>query len=127
MTVHTMGSSLLRLTSPIKSLSFFFNDPATTEISTLSLHDALPISTVDLPAPPNEVIVPASALVEDGRTSIVFVQPDPNETRYTLRRVSVSRSLPGTVAIRGTRSEEHTSELQSPEHLACRRILDKNT
>src|SRR5579863_10725380 len=64
---------------------FFFNDTATTEIYTLSLHDALPISWY--PATP-------------GRPP-----------------------LPGCRASR--RSEEHTSELQSPVHLVCRLLLEK--
>src|SRR6266581_8934771 len=64
---------------------FFFNDTATTEIYTLSLHDALPISR------------PASKL----------------------RRCPPPWSSPFV------RSEEHTSELQSPVHLVCRLLLEK--
>src|SRR5256885_5903493 len=76
---------------------FFFNDTATTEIYTLSLHDALPISTVAaelLAAVLEEITVPATALV---------------------------RWVPLTVP----RSEEHTSELQSPCNLVCRLLLEK--
>src|SRR2546426_2489991 len=77
---------------------FFFNDTATTEIYTLSLHDALPISiwvVPDLPGWP-----PAAAqILQD------HVQP-------------VARA--GSV-----RSEEHTSELQSPCNLVCRLLLEK--
>src|SRR5258708_16872572 len=69
---------------------FFFNDTATTEIYTLSLHDALPIS------------LPLQAVQVDGR-----------HPRAAARR-------------RGRdRSEEHTSELQSPDHLVCRLLLEK--
>src|SRR6266566_9927319 len=64
---------------------FFFNDTATTEIYTLSLHDALPIS--------------ASA-------------PSPSPRGWYGRG-------------RGPRSEEHTSELQSPCNLVCRLLLEK--
>src|SRR6266581_9264527 len=64
---------------------FFFNDTATTEIYTLSLHDALPISRCWRP-----------------RTRV----------RHT------SGAGPA-------RSEEHTSELQSPVHLVCRLLLEK--
>src|SRR5256885_5283242 len=71
---------------------FFFNDTATTEIYTLSLHDALPISI-------NQ---------RNGRT--------PYSQQFTL---SIQRQLP-----RG-RSEEHTSELQSPCNLVCRLLLEK--
>src|SRR6266571_3382141 len=68
---------------------FFFNDTATTEIYTLSLHDALPIST----------------------------------------RMLVCASIPSWITRRsgvaGSRSEEHTSELQSHVKLVCRLLLEK--
>src|SRR2546422_4716633 len=70
---------------------FFFNDTATTEIYTLSLHDALPISS------------------RRGRSA-----PRPPTPRRG--------PAPGG---RGTRSEEHTSELQSRLHLVCRLLLEK--
>src|SRR5437764_3334016 len=78
---------------------FFFNDTATTEIYTLSLHDALPISFV---APP---VCPA--------------KPPP---RNPLQRGRHRRWLRRTG---GQRSEEHTSELQSPMYLVCRLLLEK--
>src|SRR5690348_18111193 len=65
---------------------FFFNDTATTEIYTLSLHDALPISC-------------------------------PTGQPTSARPSRSSRWSP--------RSEEHTSELQSPVHLVCRLLLEK--
>src|SRR5574338_1337170 len=65
---------------------FFFNDTATTEIYTLSLHDALPIS-----GHPSGVLLDATAGGPGG----------------------------------SFRSEEHTSELQSPWHLVCRLLLEK--
>src|SRR2546425_4015668 len=80
---------------------FFFNDTATTEIYTLSLHDALPIS--------GSWPVAASRLV-DAR---------PGHRRA--RGVAVPRaSEPGL-----PRSEEHTSELQSLAYLVCRLLLEK--
>src|SRR5947199_7170284 len=78
---------------------FFFNDPATTEIYTLSLHDALPISMT----PP--------AFESWQRT------PRYSASRSKTMRTSVD-SLAG-------RSEEHTSELQSLRHLVCRLLLEK--
>src|SRR5258708_24859488 len=75
---------------------FFFNDTATTEIYTLSLHDALPIS-----------ILAALASALSLRFSICAAMA------AFLR-----------AAIR-SRSEEHTSELQSPDHLVCRLLLEK--
>src|SRR3712207_8423352 len=85
---------------------FFFNDTATTEIYTLSLHDALPIchatevhqrergseDTVDQRAPDDDVDVPQSIVYD----------------RHAYRR-----------------SEEHTSELQSRQYLVCRLLLEK--
>src|SRR5256885_3881384 len=76
---------------------FFFNDTATTEIYTLSLHDALPISPRD-PARQGDAAP---------------VGP---------------RGLPGALRPRARgllRSEEHTSELQSPCNLVCRLLLEK--
>src|SRR5256885_9576237 len=71
---------------------FFFNDTATTEIYTLSLHDALPISTACSTGPTSCRAGSASAWPSRGRSS---------------------------------RSEEHTSELQSPCNLVCRLLLEK--
>src|SRR2546428_6713917 len=73
-----------------RSCSFFFNDTATTEIYTLSLHDALPIS---------------------------------------MRRVSSGPGRPqrkNAYSCSCSRSEEHTSELQSRSDLVCRLLLEKN-
>src|SRR3712207_7314419 len=95
-----------RRESNIENIVFFFNDTATTEIYTLSLHDALPISRT-------------SACSR--RTS------SPN-----MRRSTASRSAPfptswrrGSRATIGPRSEEHTSELQSRQYLVCRLLLEK--
>src|SRR5256885_7235965 len=81
---------------------FFFNDTATTEIYTLSLHDALPIS------PPNTAPSAARAPPADSARSCAFCS---SQTR-------TSSSGAG-------RSEEHTSELQSPCNLVCRLLLEK--
>src|SRR2546429_5345695 len=80
------------------ALVFFFNDTATTEIYTLSLHDALPISAATLSACPWPA--PAAAI--------------PTSCRWARARSS-------------WRSEEHTSELQSRLHLVCRLLLEKKT
>src|SRR5689334_23800952 len=79
---------------------FFFNDTATTEIYTLSLHDALPI---------------LASRQKDGERNTRISTP--------------SRTSPGLSVIISarfaTRSEEHTSELQSQFHLVCRLLLEK--
>src|SRR2546430_10128451 len=90
---------------PLSTLSFFFfffNDTATTEIYTLSLHDALPISPGTPSCGPPDAAAPDCPL---------------------LRRsfVSITRQL----WLDGVRSEEHTSELQSQSNLVCRLLLEK--
>src|SRR5256885_9933240 len=77
-------------------LFFFFNDTATTEIYTLSLHDALPIFVVSV----SMFDYPNSALKGE-------------------------LTQKATTEAQGKRSEEHTSELQSPCNLVCRLLLEK--
>src|SRR2546429_9985992 len=86
---------------------FFFNDTATTEIYTLSLHDALPISS--FPRRPSLFLLGIGATC--GCTQ---------DRSYSMG--SPSRVRPHK---RWTRSEEHTSELQSRLHLVCRLLLEK--
>src|SRR2546422_1773095 len=80
---------------------FFFNDTATTEIYTLSLHDALPISL-------DRVL---------GRLQVLVRHHE--EFRFTL---VLEGAQPLALLVR---SEEHTSELQSRLHLVCRLLLEK--
>src|SRR2546422_6914182 len=90
---------------------FFFNDTATTEIYTLSLHDALPIS---VSGSRTLAGVPRARCRRcyEGRSRPPRV-PTPRRTQ-----------LPRRLADHG-RSEEHTSELQSRLHLVCRLLLEK--
>src|SRR3712207_8666813 len=92
-------------------LCFFFNDTATTEIYTLSLHDALPICAL-------------------AHQEITGAEHDP--IRLLLlgfhRHEAHARALGGfadRLGIRPVRSEEHTSELQSRQYLVCRLLLEK--
>src|SRR6266536_6685840 len=87
---------LFFLSKRLPILFFFFNDTATTEIYTLSLHDALPIC--------------ARAVSTHG----------PRRTLPTSRRSTRSAPAAGS-----RRSEEHTSELQSRVDLVCRLLLEK--
>src|SRR2546422_10063670 len=88
--------AMFSLLSPSSSLFFFFfNDTATTEIYTLSLHDALPI---------------LRGASEHHVTGL----------RAAVAACGVARSYAGAA-----RSEEHTSELQSRLHLVCRLLLEK--
>src|SRR5256885_8545563 len=91
------------------SFFFFFNDTATTEIYTLSLHDALPIYT------PPELRLQLVAAGVDAIDAVLFTHAHADHVHGIddLRAVSVRRS------------EEHTSELQSPCNLVCRLLLEK--
>src|SRR5262249_61378372 len=100
---------------PLFSLSLF-NDPATTELPTLSLHDALPIS-----AEPTAIGDPTNcsrAGSKRTRSSVATRSPAMNSMRLP------SREKLGVWAQRA-RSEEHTSELQSLTNLVCRLLLEK--
>src|SRR3712207_7859027 len=90
-------------------LYIFFNDTATTEIYTLSLHDALPIWP-----PPRAGSCGRRPGLRRGHPSAAGAGRLPR--RPDLRQ----RSTP----VRG-RSEEHTSELQSRQYLVCRLLLEK--
>src|SRR2546430_4729594 len=84
------------------SFFFFFNDTATTEIYTLSLHDALPICA-------------------DAADGVAALRRQPGRSRDVCRR----RARPGIGRRSRERSEEHTSELQSQSNLVCRLLLEK--
>src|SRR6266487_6631258 len=75
--------------------AFFFNDTATTEIYTLSLHDALPISRARV-----------TAVAQPRSRGVAWMDASIRDSTHA-------------------RSEEHTSELQSPVHLVCRLLLEK--
>src|SRR3712207_7500219 len=100
---------------------FFFNDTATTEIYTLSLHDALPIYEVGL-------VNLAVVLVAFLRRVLGLERPDvrllpgihPARAEEELRPAALARD-----EARDPRSEEHTSELQSRQYLVCRLLLEK--
>src|SRR5262249_61221077 len=98
---HTPAFSPL-LFSPF----FFFNDPAPPEIYTLSLHDALPIY--------------------DGAGTLpfyVFNHRQYSFQFFLLGDATLARARPGARV--ASRSEEHTSELQSLTNLVCRLLLEK--
>src|SRR2546429_9804982 len=97
------------------SFFFFFNDTATTEIYTLSLHDALPIS-----------IAFALRLAARGlhRIDQLFVAVVARACDREMQKEFQQRQL-GHALVDDPRSEEHTSELQSRLHLVCRLLLEK--
>src|SRR5690349_23497046 len=106
---------------------FFFNHPATPDIYTLSLHDALPILSVCPPGasgPKGESF--AVSHVAPASETVYESVPDPPGT--TDRFVGDVIFTVGSFPKRWTRllrSEEHTSELQSRRDLVCRLLLEK--
>src|SRR5207302_4417919 len=101
--------SLMTLCSAV--FVFFFKPTATTEFSTLSLHDALPISVLGIGPEPQlpqlSELVPVGGEDEVARVADVVEE----DGERALRRLA--------------RSEEHTSELQSRENLVCHLLLEK--
>src|SRR5258706_8765922 len=97
---------------------FFFNDTATTEIYTLSLHDALPISDLALVDQAFLRLVHELDRVLDGENMALLGFVDLVDHGGERRGLARTR---GT----GHRSEEHTSELQSLTNLVCRLLLEK--
>src|SRR3712207_7964147 len=89
---------------------FFFNDTATTEIYTLSLHDALPISNR------------SDAADSAAQHQNADISGCDRVTGPIDHHVSANFFNPDAVQIR---SEEHTSELQSRQYLVCRLLLEK--
>src|SRR3712207_7152925 len=90
---------------------FFFNDTATTEIYTLSLHDALPIY---------RRLHVLDALEHPGLAGHAVVDRDVEAATRRGMEESVE-----PVLLHLPRSEEHTSELQSRQYLVCRLLLEK--
>src|SRR5207253_9423011 len=98
------------------ALSSFFNTPAPTEIYTLSLHDALPISI--------------SAFTTNSRTFRCmgrwYMSSSVRSSKIIRKpRAPTLRCSANSATVSSARSEEHTSELQSRGHLVCRLLLEK--
>src|SRR3712207_7386385 len=88
---------------------FFFNDTATTEIYTLSLHDALPICYIEL----------------RDRKKDIIISGGENISTIEVEQAVCAHPAVLEAAVIGIRSEEHTSELQSRQYLVCRLLLEK--
>src|SRR3712207_8534681 len=98
----------------LRSGVLLFNDTATTEIYTLSLHDALPICTDEF-----VIVAGEEHIALEGDERIV-------ERLDRLQVQVIGRSVEDQY-VRSRRSEEHTSELQSRQYLVCRLLLEKKT
>src|SRR3712207_7549546 len=94
---------------------FFFNDTATTEIYTLSLHDALPICSSGR----------GSGCARTARAGRGSSRRPPAGCPPPARRAGCTGHRTPRGASAASRSEEHTSELQSRQYLVCRLLLEK--
>src|SRR5256886_4502265 len=111
---------------------FFFNDPAPTEIYTLSLHDALPIYlrqvSYALFCTTDEHLPLFYDVYEGNRNDAKqFPQVLEKFQRWLKERAGSTwtATKPTLIFDKGNRSEEHTSELQSQSNLVCRLLLEK--
>src|SRR5699024_11699443 len=104
---------------------FFLHPPAPTELYTLSLHDALPISLQQLS------LLGAKYRVQSRRDQMSLFRRREN-SRLVIRKIFSEHADPDQAALQWARSvaddkrsEEHTSELQSRFDLVCRLLLEK--
>src|SRR5437762_7442795 len=98
---------------------YLFHLPATTVVYTLSLHDALPIY---------RVVEGRNPLCGDALTLWLKLDGDRvSDASFQGSGCAITRASASlmTEAVKGKRSEEHTSELQSPMYLVCRLLLEK--
>src|SRR2546430_741616 len=102
---------------------FFFNDTATTEIYTLSLHDALPISALETAI----ALAVSGAHVTFSYRNKEISRPKPQNIEKTQMLQRNPMAPTGVEKPTSERSEEHTSELQSQSNLVCRLLLEKKS
>src|SRR3712207_8040360 len=102
---------------------FFFNDTATTEIYTLSLHDALPIFV-------KRIMEGKPVIIHGDGTSLWTITHNSDFAKGFIGLMGNPHAIGEAFQItcdESVRSEEHTSELQSRQYLVCRLLLEKKT
>src|SRR5690606_41020618 len=122
-----LRSVALSLASSVASL---FNDPATTALYTLSLHDALPIFHERLGP---DRLLGGHVVLDDGAKHGQLAVVEQGLTSLSLGNAALGTLCSRVPSVRSApvrcddtmRSEEHTSELQSRENLVCRLLLEK--
>src|SRR5207244_13394449 len=99
--------------------------PALSYSSQLSLHDALPICSAPVAGHLRRIPFKAGAEVEAGKTVLAVIDPV-SPAMLDARNRALAEARRDTAAKRdqSRRSEEHTSELQSPDHVVCRLLLE---
>src|SRR5260221_6812099 len=108
------------ISTPFYAVFFFFNDTATTEIYTLSLHDALPIFLRSALTRSRS----SAARSKSSRFAASFIARSSSAT-WAASAAAFSHRGAGSFGTSTVRSEEHTSELQSHSDLVCRLLLEK--
>src|SRR5256885_12002104 len=128
-TTMTFTYKLAQYSSMINSISFgtgallyffFFNDPATTEFYPLPLHDPLPIYTGSHPA--SRALMDIVHLVQSAVAPVFLLSGVAATLAVLTNRLARAVDRARALEERLERSEEHTSELQSPCNLVCRRL-----
>jgi cobalt-zinc-cadmium efflux system membrane fusion protein len=106
-TIHTAGLPPEGVTAPISEVSYFIDPNQHTAVVKGFIDNPknrlragqLATAAIDLPAPEHTVEIPISALVEDGKQSIVFVQKDPTKPHFTMKRVIVTHRFAKTAYV----------------------------
>src|SRR5256885_8535693 len=120
---HRIGAEFL----PQQNVLFFLNDPAPTEISPLPPHDPLPTSPIAISPAPAVTAVSAPAHIRSTANPGTLSGIPERSACPDSPSTGCARANPGTLSgiPESVRSEEHTSELQSPCNLVCRLLLVK--
>jgi cobalt-zinc-cadmium efflux system membrane fusion protein len=132
--IRTVGTApSVGLTGPIDQISYLIDPNDHTAVVTGYVENPgehmrggqYITATVDLPAPKGVVEIPTDALIDDGKQSVVFVQPGEAKLRFTMHRVEVLQRFESTVFVRATpfSKEERLTAEEAREGLLPREPL----